>query len=134
MAKKEVRVGVAIIWNNDHSRILIDKRLPKGEFGGFWEFPGGKLEENENIVECIHREVREELGIEIDVQDHLVTVEQSYGDHFSLYLIVHQASHISGEIQPLECEETKWVKVSELANYPLPPANLAIIQALGKAC
>lgn len=133
MVKKEIRVGVAIIWNNDHSRILIDKRLPKGEFGGFWEFPGGKLKENEDVITCIHREIREELGIEIDVHEHLVTVEQNYGDHFSLFLIVHQASHVSGEIKPLECEEIKWVKVSELSNYSLPPANLQIVQALAKA-
>jgi mutator protein MutT len=132
MAKKIVRVGVAIIWNRDRSKILIDKRLPKGEFGGFWEFPGGKLEENEDAIACIHREIREELGIEIEVLDHLITVEQNYGDHFSLNLIVHQASYISGEPQALECSEIKWVKLSELNQYELPPANCAIVEALLK--
>jgi len=132
MAKKIVRVGVAIIWNQDRSKILIDKRLPKGEFGGFWEFPGGKLEENEDAIACIHREIREELGIEIEVDEHLITVEQNYGDHFSLNLIVHQARYISGEIQPLECSEIKWVKPSELDQYLLPPANCAIVEALLK--
>ncbi len=132
MAKKIVRVGVAIIWNSDRSKILIDKRLPKGEFGGFWEFPGGKLEENEDAIACIHREVREELGIEIEVYEHLITVEQNYGDHFSLNLIVHQAGYISGELQALECAEIKWVKLSELNQYELPPANSEIVEALLK--
>jgi 8-oxo-dGTP diphosphatase len=133
MAKKIVRVGVAIIWNGDRSKILIDKRLPKGEFGGFWEFPGGKLEGNEDAIACIHREIREELGIEIAVYEHLITVEQKYGEHFSLNLIVHQAKHISGEPQALECAEIKWVKISELNQYSLPPANCEIVEALLKA-
>jgi mutator protein MutT len=132
MAKKIVNVGVAIIWNSDRSKILIDKRLPKGEFGGFWEFPGGKLEENEDAIACIHREIKEELGIEIEVQDHLITVAQNYGDHFSLNLIVHQASYITGEPQALECAEIRWVRLDELNQYSLPPANCEIVEALLK--
>jgi mutator protein MutT len=132
MAKKIVRVGVAIIWNSDRSKILIDKRLPKGEFGGFWEFPGGKLEENEDAIACIHREIKEELGIKIAILEHLITVEQNYGDHFSLHLIVHQAQYISGEPQALECAEIRWVKLSELGQYSLPPANCEIVEALLK--
>ena len=63
---------MAVIWN-DHEQILIDRRLPKGVMGGLWEFPGGKIEPGETIEECIQREIREELGIGIEVGKHFNT-------------------------------------------------------------
>jgi A/G-specific adenine glycosylase len=66
-------IGVAVIWN-DRGEILIDRRPQKGLLGGLWEFPGGKLEPEESIQDCIRREIQEELGITIAVQDHLITV------------------------------------------------------------
>lgn len=61
-------IGVAVIWNQ-WGQILIDRRRQQGLLGGLWEFPGGKLEAEETVVDCIRREIREELGIEIEVGD-----------------------------------------------------------------
>jgi 8-oxo-dGTP diphosphatase len=122
------QIGVAVIWN-DRSQILIDKRKPTGAMGGLWEFPGGKIEPGETVAECIVREIREELGIEIGVGEHLISIDHTY-PNFSLTLIVHNCHHLSGIPQPIECDEVKWVNVSELDNYQFPEANIQIIETI----
>lgn len=121
-------IGVAAIWN-DQQQILIDRRRQDGLLGGLWEFPGGKLEPGETVEECIKREILEELGIEIAVGDHLITINHTY-THFHVTLIVHHCRHISGEPQPIECDEVRWVKLNELDQYSFPEANVEIINAL----
>ena len=121
-------IGVAVIWN-DQGQVLIDKRLQSGLLGGLWEFPGGKVEPNETIPECIVREIQEELGIAIAVLEPLITVEHAY-THFKVTLSVHHCRHLSGDPQPIECDEVKWVGLGELDQYPFPTANQKIIAAL----
>jgi A/G-specific adenine glycosylase len=122
------QIGVAVIWN-EQGQILIDKRPQSGLLGGLWEFPGGKIEADETVAECIAREIQEELGIQIEVQDHLMTLDHVY-THFKVTLCVHHCRHLSGEPQPIECDEVKWVSLGELDQYPFPTANQKIIAAL----
>ena len=61
--KKYRRIGVGVIWDRDRQHILIDRRLPEGELAGYWEFPGGKIEPDEEVRDCIKRELQEELEI-----------------------------------------------------------------------
>jgi 8-oxo-dGTP diphosphatase len=121
-------IGVAVIWN-DQEQILIDRRLQKGTMGGLWEFPGGKIEPNETIQECIHREILEELGIEITVGEHLITIDHTY-THLRVTLKVYHCQHLAGIPQPLECEEVRWVNLDELEQFNFPEANVQIIEAL----
>ncbi len=121
-------IGVAVIWNHQE-QILIDRRRQNGLLGGLWEFPGGKVEPNETIQECIQREILEELAIEIEVGDHLITVEHAY-THFHVTLHVYHCRHLSGEPQPLECDELRWVSLAEIDQFPFPTANVKIINAL----
>jgi A/G-specific adenine glycosylase len=121
-------IGVAVIWNNQQ-QILIDRRRQSGLLGGLWEFPGGKVEVGETIPSCIQREIREELGIEIEVGDHLITIDHAYS-HFRVTLNVHHCYHRNGEPQPLECDEVRWVTLEELDTFPFPAANMQIIEAL----
>lgn len=121
-------IGVAVIWN-DQGQILIDRRPQKGLLGGMWEFPGGKLEPNETIQDCIKREIREELAIEIKVGNHLITVDHAYS-HFRVTLQVYLCSHVSGEPQAIECDEIRWVSIEELDRFPFPAANVKIIEAI----
>lgn len=130
MTKKYRQIGVAIVWNQAHDRILIDRRLPKGRFASYWEFPGGKVEDGEDIAACIRREIREELGIEIFVEDYLIAINRDYDEDLAVSLIVHNCLYLSGEPQPLECAEVRWVTLEELDSFLLPPANYAIVQAL----
>lgn len=122
------RIGVAVIWN-ESAQILIDKRKLSGSMGGLWEFPGGKIEAGETVVECIVREIREELGIEIVVGEHLISIEHTY-PAFNITIIVHNCQHSSGIPQPIECDEIRWVSVSDFDKYEFPAANSAIIDAI----
>lgn len=121
-------IGVAVIWN-EQGHILIDRRRPEGLLGGLWEFPGGKIEPGETIEECIKREIQEELDIEIEVGDRLITINHAYS-HFSITLNVHHCRHLSGIPQPVECDEIRWVTLEEIDQFPFPKANTQIIAAL----
>ncbi|MBS0016961.1 MAG: 8-oxo-dGTP diphosphatase MutT [Arthrospira sp. SH-MAG29] len=121
-------IGVAVIWNDD-GHILIDKRLPQGVMGGLWEFPGGKIEPGETVQDCIRREISEEIGIAIAVQDHLITVEHSYND-FRITLEAYNCTHLYGVPQTLECQEIRWVTLAEIDQFSFPQANQKIIAAL----
>jgi 8-oxo-dGTP diphosphatase len=122
------QIGVAVIWNRA-GQILIDRRKIGGAMGGLWEFPGGKIEVGETLEQCIMREIREELAIEITVGKYLISIEHTYPT-FHLNLIVHHCQHISGIPQPIESEEIRWVNLSDLDSYEFPAANGAIIAAL----
>ncbi|MEM9163165.1 MAG: A/G-specific adenine glycosylase [Cyanobacteria bacterium P01_F01_bin.4] len=121
-------IGVAVIYGDD-GRILIDRRKQEGLLGGLWEFPGGKIEPNESVEDCVRREIQEELGIEIEVQDRLITIEHAY-THFKVTLNVFNCTHLSGTPQPIECDEVKWVSLDEIDEYPFPKANGQIIAAM----
>ncbi|MEL7241734.1 MAG: 8-oxo-dGTP diphosphatase MutT [Cyanobacteria bacterium J06629_18] len=121
-------IGVAVIWN-DKKQILIDRRLPEGAMGGLWEFPGGKIEPGETIEECIKREIDEELAIEIEIGEHLITIDHTY-TQLRVTLTVHECRHIQGVPQPLECDEIRWVNLEQLEQFDFPAANFQIITAL----
>jgi len=121
-------IGVAVIWNQQ-GQILIDRRREEGTMGGLWEFPGGKLEPGETIAQCIQREIYEELGIEISVGEHLITIDHAYTE-FQVTLVAHKCIHVEGVPQTIECSEIRWVSLDELDKFTFPAANLRIIAAL----
>lgn len=123
-------IGVAVIWNQQ-GQILIDKRRKQGLHGGFWEFPGGKIEPGETIAACIKREIMEELGIVIEVGESLMTIEHDY-TKFTVTLCVHNCYYVSGEPQTLESDEIRWVTLDELDQFTFPKANEQIIATLRK--
>ncbi len=121
-------IGVAVIWD-DQGKILIDRRPQKGLLGGLWEFPGGKLEEGETLEDCVAREVKEELAIDIEVGEKIMTLDHAY-THFKVTLNVFRCKHLAGEPQTIECDEVRWVELNELDQFPFPKANGQIIEAL----
>lgn len=123
-------IGVAVIWNKEN-QILIDRRLPTGTMANLWEFPGGKIEPGETIEECIEREILEELGIKIAVEQHLITIDHTY-PHLRVTLTVHHCHYLEGVPQAIECAEVLWVGLDELDNFDFPEANGEIINALRK--
>ena len=124
-------IGVGVIWNTQ-GQVLIDRRRPEGQMGGLWEFPGGKIEMGETVEECIKREIQEELGIEIEVGNHLITIDHTY-THLQVTLTVHHCRHLSGEPQPIECDEIRWVTLDEIDQFSFPKANEQVIAALRQA-
>ena len=121
-------IGVGVVLN-DAGEVLIDQRLNEGLLGGLWEFPGGKQEPDELIADTIRRELREELAIEVRVDDKLITVDHAYS-HKKLRFEVYLCRWVSGDPQPLASQQVRWVKPSDLTDYPFPAANARIITAL----
>lgn len=122
------QIGVAVI-RNKQGKILIDRRLNKGDMGGLWEFPGGKIEPQETVKDCIRREVKEELDIEIEVGDRLLTLAHTYAN-FKVTLFVHNCEYVSGEPQLIESQEVRWVNAAQMERYEFPQANSQIISIL----
>jgi len=122
-----IAIGVIIKSN----KILITQRPPEGLLGGLWEFPGGKIKETELPEEACAREIKEELNISVTVQKHLGQVKHAY-THFKITIEVFLCNNPRGKIK-LNCSVGyRWVKVSELVNYPIPSANHKIIRHLKK--
>ena len=121
-------IGVGVVLN-EAGEVLIDQRLNEGLLGGLWEFPGGKQEPGESIVQTIARELREELAIDVSVGEELISLDHAYS-HKKLRFVVHLCQWRQGEPQPLASQQVCWVKPEELGNFPFPAANARIIQAL----
>jgi len=120
-------VAAGLIWRGD--QLLISKRYTDDLLGGLWEFPGGKRESGETLEECLVREIREELGIEIAVGDLMATVRHAY-THFRVTLHVYHCRYLSGEPQALGCADWRWVRPDELDGFAFPAADRRIIAAL----
>ena len=110
-------------------RVLVAQRNADDMLGGLWEFPGGKREEGETLPECLSREMREELGIEIEVSEQLVVVEHAY-THFRITLHAFYCRILSGEPSCLDCAAFRWVKPTELDTLPMSVADRKIAQTL----
>lgn len=110
-------------------RVLIDRRKPEGLLGGLWEFPGGKRERGETLEECLHREVREELEIEIADLRPLTVIRHAYS-HFRVTLHVFECRLLRGRPRAIACAECRWVRPGDLRRYAFPTANKRIIELL----
>lgn len=124
-----VNVAVAVIQRED-GKVLLAQR-PRGKPSeGFWEFPGGKFEIGENVDQALAREVREEVGIELDTDFPWMTYEHAYPDklvrlHFYRVLAWHGTPH------GREGQKVSWEDPAALSVGPLLPANTKILHALG---
>ena len=123
-------IGLGIVINSS-GYVLIAQRLNNSSMGGMWEFPGGKHEDGESIKETIAREINEELSIKVRASEKLIDLDHAYS-HKKLHFVVYLCDFISGTAQALASQEVRWVKPSDLMNYPFPAANHKIIIALKK--
>jgi mutator protein MutT len=97
--------------------------------GGFWEFPGGKRRGAESIEDCVRREVREEVGLEVAVGDLIERVVHPY-PHGTVDITFLNATLVSGEPVARGCAEIRWITPEEFPAYRFPPANDTVIQRL----
>lgn len=125
---KQVHVAAAVILDKDH-RVFLAKRPDNLHQGGKWEFPGGKLEEQETPLQALQRELQEELGIDIQAADSFVQVAFDYPDK-SVLLDVYTVRRFSGEPWGKEGQQTAWVSMDELIGLDFPAANMPIIDKL----
>jgi mutator protein MutT len=122
-----IEVGCAIIEKKGH--LLIAQRSPGSNFGGWWEFPGGKREGEESFEKCLKREVREELGIDILPYRFLYFTEYTYPKR-RVILHFYLCFWVCGQPVKHGCFDFRWVKPGELRNFRFLPADIAVINDL----
>ena len=125
--KPSVTVAIGVIERAE--KILICRRSKRGAFAGYWEFPGGKCEPGELPVDCLHRELAEELGVSVQVLHAFPIIEHEYP---AVRVRLHPffCKHERGEPQPLACDEMLWVEASALRGYRFPEANAGLIERI----
>lgn len=122
-----IQVAAGLILRE--GRYLIAQRKAGVHLGGLWEFPGGKCEPGESLEDCLRRELREELGIEITTPVPFHVIRHEYPDK-TVELHFFSCSIRAGLAQALDCESFRWVAPEELTKFEFPPADRPLIQAL----
>ncbi len=106
------RVAVGLLQKD--GKILLCQRKKGSRYGLKWEFPGGKLEEGESTLDCLRRELREELAVEIQDIDGIETHQAQYSDGGSFEVSYCFVSRFSGTPRNSAFEEIRWVTLTEL--------------------
>jgi 8-oxo-dGTP diphosphatase len=122
-----ILVSAAIIISE--CKILITKRNENMKLPNLWEFPGGKVKENETPEDCVIREVNEELGVGIKLHSYYTTSIHKY-DFGEIQLISYIGELESGSIELREHAAYQWVEVCDLVGYEFAPADIPIINKL----
>ena len=123
-------VTAAVLHRPEHpGQVLIAQRPSTGMLGGLWEFPGGKRHEGETLPECLRRELQEELGIDVEVGRHLISVRHAY-THFRITLHAFECRLLDGTPRSIGVADWRWVSLDELAAFPFPVTDQKIIRAL----
>ena len=129
---KTIRVVAAVICDSfeDTTKIFATAR-GYGEFKGQWEFPGGKIEENETPQNALKREIAEELNIDIAVGELIDTVEYDY-PNFHLSMDCFWCVVTNGDITLVEAEDAKWLTGETLYSVNWLPADIALVRKIQK--
>ncbi|MBT5890010.1 MAG: 8-oxo-dGTP diphosphatase MutT [Halieaceae bacterium] len=125
---KVVTVAVGILID-PQGRVLITRRAPQTHQGGLWEFPGGKVEPGETIVDALARELREELGVTVLISEPFMTLQHDYGDQ-CVCLAVYRVTSWRGEPSGMEGQPLAWQQPKNLTDWPFPAANQPILTRL----
>ena len=121
----KIEAVVAVIEKD--GRILIQKRPSRGLLADLWEFPGGKVKPGESLTTALRREVREELGVEIEDIRRLTTVQHAY-THFQVTLHAYTGKLRDKDFRMGPCR--RWVTLSTIGHYPLPSGSVKIVDFL----
>lgn len=126
----QVPVAVAIIFNKERNKVLLTRRPFHVHQGGLWEFPGGKLEANEQPEQALRREIQEELDLLVLDYQFLGTVPYGYADK-CFELLIFAVFNYAGTPRCCEAQlALHWANVAELEDYDFPAANRQIIQLI----
>ncbi|MEZ9701868.1 8-oxo-dGTP diphosphatase MutT [Vibrio sp. 10N.261.46.E12] len=128
---KRIHIVAGIIFNQDKSQVFITKRPDDKHKGGFWEFPGGKVEIGETIEQAMARELDEEIGIKVTEQSLFEHLEFDYTDKslkFDFILVTDFEQQPYGK----EGQQGEWVSLESLNQYTFPEANVPILERVIK--
>lgn len=121
------QVTAALIKNND--KYLICQRAEDDECPLQWEFPGGKLEEGETLEECIIREIKEELELDIKVNGIFTTNVYHFAGR-EIFFTVFNAEIVGGSMKLNVHNDAKWVTLDEMSQYGFMPADIVFVEKL----
>ena len=122
-----IEVSAGLVFRG--GKLLITQRHADTHLGGLWEFPGGKREGEESFEQCLVRELREELGIEVEVGELLESLTHSYPEK-TVVLKFFRCRWKQNEPRALDCLDLKWVTAPELRDYEFPAADARLLQML----
>ena len=122
-----IEVSAALIFHG--GKLLITQRHAHTHLGGLWEFPGGKREPGESFEQCLVREIREELGVDISVGELFAEIRHDYPEK-SVHLKFFRCTLQHGEPQPLDCAAVKWITLAELDAHAFPAADAQLLAQL----
>jgi mutator protein MutT len=112
-------------------RLLITRRHAGAHLGGLWEFPGGKRRPDESFEDCLRRELREELGIEVRVGECFESLTHAYPGK-TVHLRFFFCALLAGEPRPIDCADVAWVTADELGQFEVPAADARLLERLGQ--
>ncbi len=129
MSSNAIKVAVAVITDAEE-RILITQRSMDKAYGGFWEFPGGKLEKDEEASLALAREIKEEVGLDVVRYTYLGEVNYLYKEQ-PISLLIYHIYDYQGKAQCYEAQtDLRWAAIDELHHFQFPPANVEIINLI----
>ena len=109
--------------------VLICRRKPEKSLGGYWEFPGGKVEDGESYEESLLRELIEELNLKVEIKEHFFDTVHHY-DYAAIELISFICETNGTVVESTDHDLVEWVKVSDLLNWKLAPSDIPIAKEL----
>ena len=121
-------ISIAIV-QNEHKKLLISRRQKGQHLAGKWEFPGGKVEQNEALEVAMLRELKEEVGLTATKYSLFDSLNFQYDD-VDLSLHFYLVTEYEGQATSLEGQQIKWITATELTQYDFPKANLTVINKL----
>ncbi|MGQ4002321.1 (deoxy)nucleoside triphosphate pyrophosphohydrolase [Francisellaceae bacterium CB300] len=130
----QINASVAIILDDNQSKVYITQRQKHQSYSGYWEFPGGKVENNETFEQCVIREVYEEIGLLIENMRRFDTNHYVNNDGIEVlveFFIANKLKDCGENIAiPKENQKLKLVEISELNKYKFLPGSLAAVTKL----
>ena len=120
-----IEVVCGIIKKGD--KIFIAKKRKEKSLAGYWEFPGGKIENFESAEEALKRELYEELGMKVKVLNRVTTNMHNY-DEFQVNLIAYLCEFREASYEMTDHDQYAWIYKKEFKNYKMAPADLPIIE------
>jgi len=129
--KKQIDVSAAVILRDDE--VLLTSRDDREHGRRYWEFPGGKREPGETFAQCLRRELREELGLEVRMFEPMYCLRYEYPDKLvHLHFIRCLPVEATAAIRPREGQDCRWAPIVRLAESGLLPADAAFAEFLGR--
>lgn len=125
---RERKLVVAALIRNSEGALLLSKRLPQKPMPGYWELPGGKMEQGESPEVALRREIAEELGVTADIRRIYDVIFYSY-DQFDLLMMVYECK-IEQKPRPLEVADIHWVFPKDFSKYQVLPADEPLLDRL----